>query len=67
MTEDPSEEHGEGREALLVFVPAVLVAFGVNWALESYAGWASRRALITSILVGIALALVLQRAVKRVE
>ena len=67
MTEDPSEEAGEGREALLVFVPAVLVAFAVNWALESFAGWASRRALITSIVVGIVLALILQRTVRRVE
>ena len=67
MTEDPSEEQGEGREALLVFVPAVLVAIAVNWALASFAGWASRRALITSIVVGILLALVLQRTVRRVE
>lgn len=67
MPDDSSEEKAEIREALLVFVPAVLVAVVVNWALETFAGYASRRALITSILVGIVLALILQRAVKRVE
>jgi energy-converting hydrogenase Eha subunit E len=67
MPDDHSEESGELREALLVFVPALIVAFSVNWALVSYAGWAARRALITSIVVGIVLALLLQRAVRRVE
>lgn len=67
MPDDPSEESGEIREALLTFVPAVIVAFFVNWALLTYAGWDSRRALLTSIAVGIALALILQRAVRRVE
>jgi putative effector of murein hydrolase LrgA (UPF0299 family) len=66
MTEDQSEEAGEMREALLTFVPAIVVAIAVNWVLESHVGWMSRRAMITSIVVGIVLALILQRAVKRV-
>ena len=60
----PSEEH-ETRDALLSFGPAVLVAFVLEWALRTNAGWPDRRALVTSILVGIALALVLQRALAR--
>jgi hypothetical protein len=60
----PSEEH-ETRDALLAFGPAVLVAFVLEWALRTNAGWTDRRALVTSILVGIALALILQRALAR--
>jgi hypothetical protein len=43
----------------------VLVAFVLEWALRTSAGWTDRRALVTSILVGIALALILQRALAR--
>jgi hypothetical protein len=60
----PSEEH-ETRDAVLAFGPAVLVAFVLEWALRTNAGWSSRRALVTSILVGIALALIVQRALAR--
>ena len=60
----PSERH-EQRDALLTFGPAVLVAFVLDWALVARAGWSDRRALLTSIVVGIVLALLLQRAVAR--
>ena len=62
-----TEEEREGRDALIVFVPAILVAFVVHWALVSFAGWESRRSLLTSIGIGIALALILQRTVSRVD
>jgi hypothetical protein len=60
----PSEE-GEWRDTLLTFAPAILVAFVLNWALVTRVGWTSRRALVASIVVGIVLALLLQRALAR--
>ena len=60
----PSEQH-EGRDALLTFGPAVLIAFVLDWALVARAGWPERRALLTSIGIGIVLALLLQRALAR--
>ena len=62
-----TDEETEVRDTLIVFVPAILVAFVVHWALMSYAGWESRRSLLTSIGIGIVLALILQRAVTRVD
>jgi hypothetical protein len=56
----PSAEGHELREALLTYGPAILVAFVLNWALTTQGAWAPRRALLTSIGVGIALALLLQ-------
>ena len=58
-------ERGEGRDALLAFGPAILVAFVLDWALTTRAGWPSRRALVASIAFGIVLALMLQRALAR--
>ena len=61
----PPPDRREWREALLTFGPAIVVAFVLEWALTTHGGWASRRALATSIVVGIALALVLQRLIQR--
>jgi hypothetical protein len=58
-------EKRELREAVLTFAPAVLVAFVLRWALVTNAGWTPRRALVWSIGVGIVVALLLQRAVRR--
>lgn len=58
-------EHGEARDALLTFAPAIVVAFVLNWALTAQRGWPSRRALAVSVVVGIVVALLLQRAVAR--
>ena len=60
----PPEQH-ERRDALLTFGPAVLVAFVLDWALVARAGWPERQALLTSVGVGIVLALLLQRALAR--
>jgi predicted PurR-regulated permease PerM len=62
---DRSPEQGEIRDALLTFVPAIVLAFVLNWALQEHAGFTSRRALATSIGVGIVLALMFQRALAR--
>ena len=59
------EERQELREAALTFVPATLVAFVLRWALVTNVGWTSERALVVSIAVGIVLALLLQRALRR--
>lgn len=61
----PPTEGGEWREALLTYGPAILLAFVLNWAFATQLGWTPRRALLTSIGVGIALALVLQRLLHR--
>ncbi|GLC24671.1 hypothetical protein [Roseisolibacter agri] len=58
-------ESGETRDALLTFAPAILVAFVLNWTLTAQRGWPSRRALVVSVVVGIVVALLLQRAVAR--
>jgi hypothetical protein len=58
-------ERRELREAVLTFAPTILVAFVLRWALVTNAGWTSRRALVWSVGVGIVLALLLQRAVRR--
>lgn len=60
----PSETH-EGRDALMTFAPAILVAFVLDWSLVTRAGWPSRRALVASVAFGIVLALVLQRVIAR--
>lgn len=60
----PDESH-ELRDAALTYLPAILVAFVLNWALTEQRGWASRQALAASIGVGIVLALLLQRALAR--
>jgi putative flippase GtrA len=49
----------------MTFVPAILVAFVLNWALVARAGWPERRALVASVVFGIVLALVLQRVIAR--
>ena len=49
----------------MTFGPAVLVAFVLDWALVARAGWPERQALLTSVGVGIVLALLLQRALAR--
>jgi hypothetical protein len=64
-TPKPPPEEGEWRDALLTFGPAVLVAFVLDWALTTRAGWPSRRALAASAVFGVVLALMLQRALAR--
>lgn len=49
MSPEQPAEGSEWRAALLTYVPAILVAFLVNWALTSHTAWAPRRALIASI------------------
>ncbi len=61
----PTSPRPEWQTALLTFGPAILAAFALEWVLRAPLGWAPRRALLTSITVGIALALVLQRVVER--
>jgi hypothetical protein len=61
----PPPEDGEWRDALLAFGPAILVAFVLDWALTTRAGWPSRQALLASVGFGIVLALMLQRALAR--
>ena len=63
--ERPPAERREWREALLTFGPAIAVAFALERALTAVWGWSPRRALWTSVAVGIVLALVLQRALRR--
>lgn len=58
-------EKRELREAALTFLPAVAVAFVLRWTLVTSAGWTPRRALIASVALGIVLALLLQRALRR--
>ena len=62
---DRPPESGEARDALLTYAPAILVAFVLNWALTAQRGWPSRRALVASVVVGIVVALLLQRALAR--
>ncbi len=59
------EERAEWRDAAITFVPAVILAFVLNWVFESNLGWTSRRSLLTAIAIGIAVALVLQQLIKR--
>lgn len=59
------EERAEWRDAALTFVPGIILAFVLNWVFESNLGWTSRRSILTSIAIGIALALIIQRAIKR--
>jgi hypothetical protein len=58
-------ERGEGREALLTYVPAVLAAFAIERALVLYQRWPTRRALVVGAVVGIVIALLLQRRLAR--
>ena len=60
---DP-EPH-EWTDAALTFVPAIVVAVAVRWALLSYWGFSERRALFAAIGVGIALGVVLERVIDR--
>ncbi len=59
--DQPSPESNEWREALATYVPAILVAFVLYWALTTQFGVDPRRALLASIGAGIVLAIVLQR------
>ena len=61
--DQPSPESRELREALATFLPAILVALVLNWALATQFGMEPRRALLASIGAGIVLALILQRVV----
>ncbi len=58
-------EPHEWTDAALTFVPAIVVAIVARWALLSYAGYAERRALLTSIALGIAIGVVLERVIDR--
>jgi hypothetical protein len=60
-----AEERREVREMVLTFGPAVLVAFVLRWALVTNAGWDSRRASLAGIGVGIVLAVLVQRSLRR--
>ena len=59
------DERRDVRESALTFVPAVLVAFVLRWALVTTAGWAARRATLAGIGVGIVLAVLVQRSLRR--
>ncbi len=59
------EERAEWRDAAVTFVPAIVLAFVLNWVFEANLGWTSRRSLLTSISIGIVLALILQQVIKR--
>ena len=59
------EERAEWREAAITFVPAILLAFVLNWVFEANMEWTSRRSLFTSIAIGIAFALIVQQVIKR--
>ena len=50
------EERAEWRDAAVTFVPAIVLAFVLNWVFEANLGWTSRRSLLTSISIGIGLA-----------
>ena len=58
-------EQGEIRDAALTFVPAIVLAFALNWTLTNLRGWPDNKALLASIALGIVTALVLQRAIAR--
>lgn len=57
----PSTDGLELRETLLTYVPAILVAFALNWMFRAQLGMESRRAMLASIGIGIVIAIVLQR------
>lgn len=59
------EESRELKDAALTYVPALVVAFVLNWTLVEQRGWESRQSLIVSVVVGIVLAILLQRALAR--
>lgn len=61
MPEDPHEL----RDAALTYLPATLVAFTLHWLLTERRGWESRPALMAGVGVGIVLAILLQRALRR--
>ncbi len=61
----PSTDGFEVRETLLTYVPAILVAFILNWVFRSQFDMESRRAMLASIGVGIVIAIGLQRLVHR--
>jgi hypothetical protein len=58
-------ERPELRDTLLTFGPAIVVAFVLEWSLVNSAGWPPRRALVTAIVVGIAVAVLVQRSLRR--
>lgn len=58
-------EPHEWTDAALAFVPAILVAIVVRWALLSHTAFSERRALFASIGVGIAIGIVLERVIDR--
>jgi hypothetical protein len=61
----PPPDRPEWRTALLTFGPAIVVAFLLEGVLSARLGWSPRRALLTSLGVGIAIALLLQRVLAR--
>ena len=62
---EAAAERAEWRDAAITFVPAVVVAFVLNWVFEANLHWTSRRALLTSVGIGIGVALVIQQVVVR--
>jgi hypothetical protein len=60
-----ADERREVRDTALTFGPAVLIAFVLRWALITNAGWTSRRASLAGIGVGIVLAVLVQRSLRR--
>ena len=60
-----AEERREIREVVLTFAPAILVGFVLRWALATNAGWDPRRASLAGIGVGIVLAVLVQRSLRR--
>jgi len=43
----------------------VLIGFALNFFFEANLGWSSRRSMLTSVAIGIVIALVVQRALRR--
>jgi hypothetical protein len=58
-------ERPELRDTLLTFGPAIVVAFVLEWSLVNSAGWSPRQALVTAIIVGIVIAVLVQRSLRR--
>ena len=64
LPDDRAERH-EWRRALLTFAPAIAVAFLLERVLRAVTDWPPRQALAASVVAGIAIAVVLERVVRR--
>ena len=62
---DESSERQEWRHALLVFGPAIAVAFLLERVLRTATDLTGRQALAASVLAGIVIAVVLERVLRK--